>query len=136
MVEMPVDDLKVMLEAGYLYLSMKRFKEAQDIFEGVSALAPKSEVPVVGLGNVFFVQHKFKEAIKTYEKALKIVPNSAFALSYLGESLIFEGESDRAREVLSEASQIDKEGKSGDFARALLDLMDKGFNPGQEEVTQ
>jgi len=128
-VEVETENQRIMLEAGYLYLSMQRFKDAQAVFEGVSVLAPNSEVPLVGLGNVFFVQHKFEEAIKIYEKALKLVPDSAFALAYLGESLFFSGKADKSRAMLNKASTLDPQGKSGDFARALLELVNKGFNP-------
>lgn len=121
--------LRVMLEAGYLYLAMKKFKESQGVFEGVAALAPASEVPLVGLGNVFFVQHKFDDALKVYDKALKLVPDSAFALAYLGEALFFKGDKAKALSALQKASSLDPDGKSGDFARSLIELVEKGFDP-------
>lgn len=127
--EIETENLRLMLEAAYLYLSMQKYSEAQAIFEGVAALAPESEVPLVGLGNVYFVQYKFDQAIKTYEKAIKLVPDSAFALAYMGESLMFKGEQAKAKTTLNKAAMLDPQGKSGDFARSLLVLMDKGFDP-------
>jgi len=127
------EDLRLMLEAGYLYLAMKRFKEAKEVFEGVSALVPQSDVPLVGLGNVYFVECKFSEAIKIYQKALKLVPNSAFAMAYLGEAYFFNGQKEQALKVLNESSKIDPEGKSGDFARSLLELIQTGFKPPTPE---
>lgn len=129
MIPVPSEDLRVLLEAGYLYLGMQKFKEAAELFEGVIALAPKSEVPVVALGNVFCVQGKFDQAVKTYEKALELDPQSAFATAYLGEALFFKGDKAKALETLTKASKLDPDGKSGDFARSLLDLIKRGFTP-------
>ncbi len=133
MIDVPTEDLRLMLEAGYLYLAMQRFKEAKEVFEGVCVLAPESDVPLVALGNVSFVETKFDEAIKTYKKALHLVPKSAFAKAYLGEALFFHNKKTEANEVLQEASQMDPHGKSGDFARSLLELIQKGFDPNSKE---
>ncbi len=127
MIQVPTEDLRIMLEAGYLYLAMKRYKEAREVFEGVAILAPNSEVPWVALGNVSFVEAKLPEAIKTYKKALEIIPESAFARAYLGESLFFNGQKKEATQMLEEASRMDPHGKSGDFARSVLELIRKGF---------
>lgn len=134
MIQVPSEDLRVLMEAGYLYLGMQRFQEAKEVFEGVTVIAPKSEVPMVALGNVYCVQGKFDQAIKTYEKALEIESKSAFAKAYLGEALFFKGERDKANKTLEEASQLDPKGKSGEFARSLLDLIKKGFNPDLSQL--
>lgn len=129
MIDVPVDDLRLMLEAGYLYLAMRRIKEAREVFEGVALLAPNSDVPRVALGNVFFNEGKYSEAIKSYLKTVEEFPESAFAVAYLGEAYLFGNQPDKAKESLTKASHLDPNGKSGDFARSLLDLMKKGFNP-------
>lgn len=129
MITVPSEDLRVLMEAGYLYLGMLRYKEAQEVFEGVVALAPKSDVPLVALGNVFCVQAQFDKAIKHYQQALSVDPESAFAQAYLGEALLFKGENGKAMEALEKASQMDPQGKSGDFARSLIELINKGFTP-------
>jgi tetratricopeptide (TPR) repeat protein len=129
MIPVPSEDLRILLESGYLYLGMQRYKEAKEVFEGVVALAPKSEVPLVALGNVYCVQGKFDQAIKTYQEALQVEPNSAFATAYLGEALFFRGQKEKAVEMLEKASKMDPSGKSGEFARSLLDLIKKGFTP-------
>jgi tetratricopeptide (TPR) repeat protein len=134
MIPVPSEDLKIMMEAGYLYLGMQRYKEAQEVFEGVVALAPLSEVPLVALGNVFCVQGKFDQAIKTYQKALEVEPKSAFAKAYLGEAFLFKGHEKEALSTLEEASQLDAQGKSGDFARSLIDLIKKGFSPDPAQL--
>lgn len=133
MIDLSTEDLRLMLEAGYLYLAMHRNKEAKEVFEGVCALAPESDVPLVALGNAFFIEKKYDEAIKFYRKALKTNPNSSFALAYLGESLFFHKKKEEAIQSLEQASKIDPHGKSGDFARSLLNLIRKGYDPNSSD---
>ncbi len=134
MIPIKSEDLQILMEAGYLLLGMFRYKESQELFEGVTVLAPNSEVPWVALGNVHCVQGKFDQAITTYRKALEVEPKSAFAHAYLGEALLFKGERDKAKGSLSEASHLDPKGKSGDFARSLLDLISKGYAPDPSQL--
>lgn len=120
------------MEGGYVYLRMGRFEEAREVFEGVSILAPESEIPLVAMGSVFFAQLKYDQAIRCYKKALGLKSDSAFARAYLGESLLFKGKTDEAVKELEKASMLDSEGKSGDFARALLAAVKKGFAVGEQ----
>lgn len=133
MVPMENDDLIVMMEAGYVYLGMQKFKEAKAVFEGATVLAPESEVPFVALGSVFFAQEKFDQAISWYKKALKKNPKSSFAKSYYGEALIFKGKREQALDALNEAIQMDPKGQSGIFAQALVDAVKEGFVPPSRE---
>ena len=129
MIDVPRDDMVVMLEAGYIYLAMKKFTEAKKVFEGVTTLVPKHDIPQVALANVYFAQGKFLESIRTLKQALKDNPQSAFAWSHLGESQLFYGKRDEALESLKKASHFEPKGKSGDFARALIELIDQGYDP-------
>ncbi|PIR25472.1 MAG: hypothetical protein COV43_05340 [Deltaproteobacteria bacterium CG11_big_fil_rev_8_21_14_0_20_42_23] len=122
--------LLVMMEAGYVYLGMQRFEEATKVFEGIAALAPDSEVPIVALGGVSFCKGDFKDSIRHYKKALKIDPDSLFAKVYLGEALFFSGEKEKAMNFLQEVLKADHDGAAGNFAKALLEAIDHGFTPG------
>lgn len=127
MIPIPRESLVILLEGGYIYLRMGKFEEAREVFEGISALTPESEVPLVALGSVFFAQMKYDQAIRWYKKALAIKEDSAFAHAYLGETLLFKGKAVEARKELEKASELDPKGHSGNFARALLDAVKKGF---------
>lgn len=129
MIEIPRDKLTLMMEAGYVYLGTRRYKEAEHMFQGISVLAPDSEVPLVALGSVAFCQGNFASAISNYKKALKLDPESLFAKIYLAESLFFSGEQDEALKYILEVGKKDPRGAAGDFARALKDAIDKGFSP-------
>lgn len=129
MIPIPREDLVVLMEGGHIYLRLGRFEEARDVFEGVSVLVPESEVPLVALGSVFFAEMKYDQAIRVYKKALSMKTDSPLARAYLGESLFFKGKKEEAVAELEKASLLDSNGKSGDFARALLDAIRKGFTP-------
>jgi len=122
------EHLTVMMEAGYVYLGMRRFKEAKALFEGLCILAPDSDVPLVALGNVDFCVNRVPQAIKSYEQALKIDPKSVFAKVYLGEAFIFAGKRDEGVALLKEVAKADR-GGAGEFATALLDALKQGFEP-------
>jgi tetratricopeptide (TPR) repeat protein len=72
---------------------------------------------------------KYDQAIQHYKKALAVNPESAFAYAYLGESLFFRGKKDEAVAALEKASALEPTGKSGDFARALLEAIKNGYVP-------
>lgn len=129
MIPISREDLVVLMEGGYVYLRTGRLGEAKEVFEGVSVLAPESEVPLVAMGSVSFAQFKYDQAIRTYKKALALRPDSPFARAYLGEALFFGGKTKEAIQELEKASRMDPQGKSGDFARALLEAIAKGFSP-------
>jgi len=129
MVPVERNDLVVLMEGGYLLLRMGRFDAAREVFEGVSVLAPDTEVPHVATGSVFFAQLKYDQAIQHYKKAIALKPESAFAHAYLGESLFFKGKKEEALAALEKASVLEPAGKSGDFARALLEAIKNGYVP-------
>ncbi|MBF0106319.1 MAG: tetratricopeptide repeat protein [Deltaproteobacteria bacterium] len=131
MIDVPREDIVVMLEAGYIYLAMKRFKEARTLFEGICELAPKHDVPLVAVANVYFAMAKYIEAIRVLKNTIKYNPKSAFAHAHLGEALLFYGKRDDAKEILEKASQLepDKSGQSGEFARSLIELINLGYDP-------
>ncbi len=131
MIQIDRKHLQVIMEAGYVYMGMRRFKEARAVFEGLTALVPGSEVPHVAIGNVDFCENKLNQAIKRYQMALKIDPESVFAKVYLGEALFFHGKREQGFELLSEVARRDQ-GGAGDFARALIDAIRAGFEPPQE----
>ncbi len=118
-----------MMEAGYIYMGMQRFKEAYDIFKGVAVLAPDSEVPIVALGGIDFCLGKFESALKWYKQALKLDPESVFAKVYLGETMFFMGKKKEAVKLLEEVSKKDRKGGAGEFARSFLDAINQGFTP-------
>ena len=130
MIDMERNNLVLMMEAGYIYLGMQRFKEAKEVFEGVSVLAPDSDVPVVALGSLEFCRGELDKAIDLYKKALKKDENSLFAKAYMAEALFFLGKKEEAARLLVEVRDMVPDGGAGGFADALLNARDEGFTPG------
>ncbi|MBI4212515.1 MAG: tetratricopeptide repeat protein [Deltaproteobacteria bacterium] len=128
MIELDRQHLVILMEAGYVYLGMKRYDDARSVFEGVSALAPDSDVPLVALGGVHFCEGRLKEAIACYEQALKLDPGSLFAKVYLGEALLFAGRMDDGMVLLKEVEKKDGTGAAGHFASTLIDAVKNGVS--------
>jgi tetratricopeptide (TPR) repeat protein len=122
-VEVPQAEIALLLEAGYLYMEMNKFKEAEEIFHGVAALVPHSDVPLVCLGNAAFAQGQHERALRHQREALQRQPNSALAESHRGEVLAFLKKREEAKKALNRAIELDPDGHAGAFARSVLDAL-------------
>ena len=101
---------------------MKRFAEAREVFSGVRALAPSSELPEIALGTVSFQEGNFDVAIRQYERALEKNPKSAYAYAHIGEAQLFKMRKDLAAESLTKAFLLDRRGPAGLLARSLMEF--------------
>lgn len=121
LIEVPQPEAALLLEAGYLYMEMGSPKDAEEVFVGVAALLPHSDVPLVALGNLEFAQGRFQRALKHHQDALKLRPQSALAHAHVGEALLWLKKPDDAKRSLEKAIALEPEGDAAKFARALLD---------------
>jgi tetratricopeptide (TPR) repeat protein len=126
LVEIPQQEVALILEAGYLLMELGKWKEAQDVFSGAAALVPHSDVPHMALGNLYFAQGKFQQALKCHKEALAVVPESALARAHVGEALLFMKKYDEGKVELEKAISHDPQGMAAEFARALLDAHEAG----------
>lgn len=120
LISVPKQEVVAMLEAAYFLMRLQRYHEARDIFQGVSALVPESDIPCVGLGNVYFAEGKFDLAVKEYERAIKREPKSALAYAHLGEAFLFQKKRDDALQAIKKAISIEPNGLPAKFAKELL----------------
>ncbi len=126
LIDVPQGEVALLLETGYLYLEMGRPKEAEDVFAGVSALLPESDVPLVALGNLHFAQGRYQRALKLHQEALKLRPESANAQAHVGEALLFLNKVDEGKAALQKAIEMDPDGQPATFAKALLSALEAG----------
>ncbi len=126
LIDVPKDEVQLLLEAGYLYLEMGKPKEAEDVFAGVCALLPESDVPLVALGNLEFAQGRFQRALKHHQDALKLRPDSAVAQAHVGEALLWLKKPKDGLAALDKAIAMEPEGPSAQFARALREAHETG----------
>jgi tetratricopeptide (TPR) repeat protein len=122
-VSVSTDELALLMEAGLIYRYAGKFREAREVFEGVRALRPQSEVPQIALGAVEFDEGRFQDAIRHYQKAISMNPRSAYAYAQLGEAQLFHADKEGARKSLEIALELDSKGESANLARALLVLI-------------
>ena len=117
-------DVTLMLEAGYLFIELNKHKEAEEIFAGVAALAPHSEVPHLALGNLHFAQGRFAPALKAHQLAASLNDHSAIAHALVAESLFFLKRGPEALQALEKALSLPDDGSAHEFAKALKDAYD------------
>jgi tetratricopeptide (TPR) repeat protein len=122
-VDVSQDEIIFLMEAGFIYRDAGKYQEARDVFRGVMALKPDSEIPQVAIGTTLFVEGKLDEAIVEYQAALTKQPDSAYAYAHLGEALFMKKEFDAARENLSRAVELDEDGDYGRMARSILEVL-------------
>lgn len=125
-ISVPQGEVALLLECGYLYMEMQKPREAEEIFAGVAALVPQSEVPLICLGNLHFSQGRFDRALKFQRDALKKNPESALAQAHAGEALVFLRKRDEGKAALEKAVALDPQGDGAVFANSLLDAMAAG----------
>lgn len=126
LIDVPQEEVALLLEAGYLYMELGRPKEAEDVFAGVAALLPESDIPRVALGNLHFSQGRFQRALKFHTEALKARPDSALAQAHVGEALLLLKKTDDAVTALKKAIEMEPEGQPATFAKALLEAHETG----------
>jgi tetratricopeptide (TPR) repeat protein len=126
LIEVPQPEVVLLLEAGYLYMEMGKPKDAEEVFAGVAALLPHSEVPHVALGNLEFAQGHYQRALKHHSEAVKVKPDSALAHAHVGEALLWLKKTDDGKKALHKALELDPEGMPGQFARSLLEAEKDG----------
>lgn len=117
---------KIMLEAGYLWMDMGQHDKAREIFAGVAALMPKSEVPQLALGTLEFVQGRHDKALQSYRAAQRLAPTSGLIRAYCGEALLFMGKANEAQKEFKAAVDLDPEGDGSRFAQALMSANEAG----------
>lgn len=118
------DEMRVLLEAGFVLREAGRFDEAESIFRGVMELLPDSDVPFVGLGTVELQRGRFAESLSLCEEALRRRPQSLYARVHHAEALLFQHRRDEAQAELEEIISTDPDSPHSRTARALLDAAD------------
>ena len=118
------EELRVMLETGYILREAGRFDEAEAVFRGVIEFLPESEVPHVGLGTVYLQRGEFAKAQEICAGALALEPTSIYARLHYAEALLFARERERAEAELAEIIATEPDSPHTETARALLEAAD------------
>ena len=127
----PLDKLqaRVLLEAGYIWMDMGQYDKARDVFLGVAALMPKSEIPQIALGTLEFAQGRHDKALQAYRSAQRLAPRSALPRAHAGEALLFMGKVNEAVKELKAAVDVEPDGDGARLAKALMEAKEAGALP-------
>ena len=113
-----------LMEAGYLAGGYGYFNESMRIFEGIKAVRPDSELPLIGMAVSAMNAGKNHEAIKIlWEQALKLNPDSDLAKSFLGLALKLSGLNAESQIMLKEVINGGKNEAAIKLAQALTSEM-------------
>jgi predicted Zn-dependent protease len=124
--EVPIsnEELRVMLETGYILREAAKFDEAELLFRGVIEFLPDSDVPQVGLGTVFLQKGDFSAARDVCQKALELNPTSIYARVHYAEALLFDNPREKAETELQDIIGNNPDSPHCHTAQALLDAAD------------
>src|SRR6188768_1279072 len=93
-------DVVLLLEAGYLLMELSKHQEAEEVFSGVAALVPRSEVPHMAMGHLYFSMGRFGPSLKSHQRAIELNPDSAAAHAATAETLFFLRKPQEAQESI------------------------------------
>ena len=118
------EELRVILESGFVLREAGRLDDADAVFRGALELLPDSDVPRVALGTVELQRGRFAEAQALCEEALGVRPGSLYARVHRAESLLFQQRREEAEGELREMAQLEPDSPHARTARALLEAAD------------
>jgi tetratricopeptide (TPR) repeat protein len=118
----PVNEVRLMLEAGCVYRYARRFREAREIFQGVRAFIPTREAADLALTGVALDEGKLEEAEAHCRRALEVNRASAAVYVQLAEIQMLQNNTASARHSLQRSLEINPNGPSATLAKALLKL--------------
>ncbi|MBI2571512.1 MAG: tetratricopeptide repeat protein [Candidatus Schekmanbacteria bacterium] len=124
--QVAAEDLRLLLEIGYCETYNKNFEAARTIFEGVSAVRPESDIPLIGLSEVAVYEGHRKAAFDALKRALDVNPKSAMAMAKLGELYYEDGDDAQATAHFQKAISLDPAGDGGQLATLFLDGIKEG----------
>src|ERR1700743_769185 len=113
----PINEVKLMLEAGCVYRYAGRFREARDIFNGVRVLLPTREVADLALAGVSMDEGKLDEAEAHCRRALELNRASAAAYAPLAEIQLLQNNGAGGRQSLQRSVEISPNGPTAALAR-------------------
>jgi Flp pilus assembly protein TadD len=123
MVHIDSELVRLLMRIGYAAAWQGLYKEAVAIFDGVGAVRPESEVPVIGTAVVAMLSGHEDLAIKTLrEGALELNPDSAQARAHLGVALRLRGEDEEGLSLLLEVAAQTADPDAAAMAQNVLNM--------------
>lgn len=115
------DELRVMLEAGFVLRDAAHFDDAETVFRSAMQLLPGADVPHVALGTVALQRGDYAEAERICREAVEHHPDSLYAKVNYAEAMLFLRRRDEALKMLHAIIEQDSASPHARTARALID---------------
>jgi hypothetical protein len=130
MVHIESELVRLLMRVGYTAAWNGLHKEAISIFDGVGAVRPESEIPVIGAAVVALLSGHYEVAVKTLrEGALELNPESALARAHLGVALRLRGDEDEGLALLQEVTSQTADPDAAAMARNVLAMSSDQLKP-------
>jgi Flp pilus assembly protein TadD len=116
------EQIQAMAALGYSMYEQGRTGEAEQVFEGLTAVDSTSYFGFAGLGAIALAKGDLDTAESNLGAALTRQPNDPTVLANLGETLLRKGNAEKAGEYFKRALDLDPEGADpgANRARAIL----------------
>jgi predicted Zn-dependent protease len=118
------EELRVMLESGFVLRDAGRLDDAEAVFRGVTEVIPHLEIPWVALSTIEMLRGRFADAQALCERAMTINPESLYARVHYAESLLFQRKRNLAEAELHAIIEADAESPHSRTAQTLLEAAD------------
>jgi tetratricopeptide (TPR) repeat protein len=135
-IKLSTEELKLLLEAGYVLIDRREFAKAKEVFEGVVAVGQAADVARMGLAQVLMIEGNAKEAEKQLKEAAKANPKSAHVHAQLGELYHTMGKKEEALAALKQAEGLDPNGSAGRYARSVREAVEQGIAYTYQDPTR
>ena len=111
------EDVRLLVDLGFVALSAGLDREAQTIFAGVRAARPGQEAAPLGMAMVHMARNDLDKAVAT----LRALPPSDAATTYLGLALMRRGDRAEGRRILLGVVETSAGTPFAALARAALE---------------
>ena len=117
--------VRQLMEVGYVAAGCGLSAEADRIFQGVKAVRPDSEAPVVGRAVAWMNAGKAPEAIGMLQAELQRLPESDVLMAFLGLAMQMAGLGQASETVLKQVVESGRDPSATAMADAILHPADE-----------
>ncbi|MBB5037724.1 hypothetical protein [Prosthecobacter dejongeii] len=128
----PIDSelVRLLMRLGYAAAWQGLHKESVAIFDGVAAVRPESEMPVIGAAVVAMLTGHEHMAVETLrEGALALNPDSALARAHLGVAQRLCGAEEEGLALLQEVATQTTDADAATLAGNVLSMTPEQLKP-------
>lgn len=109
------------MEIGLAAAGNGYIAQAEQIFRGIEAIQPESELPLIGRAVARLNAGRKLEAIKILQSAMEKNPDSDLAMSFLGFALHLAGMKQASRDALTQVVEANNCEEAVALAKSVLE---------------